>query len=121
MYTFEGHDAEISSVGFDYTCQTLLTSSYDSRIGLWDLRSGNRICYFRGHEGEVVSCMFNFPCDKVASGSIDSTVRLWDIRNEKNSLSVFIGHSEEVSRELLAAQMPIKFLASSSLELFLEL
>ncbi|RUR83519.1 WD40 repeat domain-containing protein [Chlorogloeopsis fritschii PCC 9212] len=84
------HAAAISADG-----SILASASSDSKIRLWNPRTGEPLRTLSGHTGEVHSVAIH-PNGKVLfSGSADNTIKIWDLDSGK-MLHTFAGHSDEV-------------------------
>ena len=70
----------VESVSFDPDGTRLACALSSSRIDVWDIASGTRLCQLRGHDNRVTSGMFSPDGSWLLSGSDDGTVKLWDLR-----------------------------------------
>ena len=74
-----GHTSSVESVAFSPDGQTIVSSSRNGTVRLWDTE-GNPIGEpFTGHTSGVYSVAFSPDGQTIASGSFDDTVRLWPI------------------------------------------
>ena len=73
----ELHTGVISSMCFSNDDTTLVTSSWDHSVRLWNLNDGSLLRSLLGHGGEVWSVDFSPDGTLVASGSKDGEVRIW--------------------------------------------
>ncbi|XP_029468310.1 WD repeat-containing protein 38 isoform X2 [Rhinatrema bivittatum] len=100
----------VNSCTFSPDCEILLTCSDDSRIHIWNAKSGKLLSKIKGHTGPVKAGCFSPDCTLFASGSHDCTVRVWKTATTE-CLHVLRGHSKSVetvcfspdSRQLLSA------------------
>jgi WD40 repeat protein len=74
---FIGHSDWIRSLAFSPDSKTLLSSSNDKTVRLWDLETGRLLYLLTGHR-ERVKCVGISPDGLLLSCSIDGQVRLWD-------------------------------------------
>jgi len=77
---------------------TLVTSSGDSTLLMWDIASGHAKRRFDGHHADVMSlsiCPSN-PATFV-SGSCDTSARLWDSRIQNPCVMTYLGHEADVN------------------------
>jgi U3 small nucleolar RNA-associated protein 15 len=70
---------------------TLMSTSDDSTVRLWDLPSSESVTVFRGHQDYVRSGTFmpGNGSNLLVSGSYDQTVRLWDPRASDRAIMTF--------------------------------
>jgi len=76
---------------------SILTSSGDSTILLWDLNAKTTQRQFLDHSGDVMSISIN-PTDPhvFVSGSCDTTAKIFDTRQEK-ATGTFMGHWADIN------------------------
>jgi WD40 repeat protein len=68
------YDAELSPDG-----KILATAGYDTKIGLWDVKSGKRLRSIEVHNGAIYDLAFSPDGTVLASASGDQTVKLWRV------------------------------------------
>src|SRR5262249_53091609 len=74
-----GHARGVTGVAFSPDGTTLVSSSHDGTILLWDIAAGQPLGQpLRGHTRSVTSVAFSRDGKTVASGSQDGSVRLWN-------------------------------------------
>ncbi|GAA5906849.1 uncharacterized protein JCM6883_005707 [Sporobolomyces salmoneus] len=75
--TLHGHLSPITSLDFSAPYQTLVTSSLDSSVRLWDLTTGEPTGYLKGHDGivKVLQVEGNF----TITGGKDGKLKVWDL------------------------------------------
>lgn len=100
----ENHDAEISSVSFDYKANTLLSSSADGTCKLWDARTGKCLYDWDDHQGhEVNHAAFNASGALVASCGSDGHVFIYDTLTGTRRC-VLSGHQKAVNKVCFSMQ-----------------
>jgi WD40 repeat protein len=77
------HHSDILSVDFSPTQDTIVTSSWDRTIILWDT-SGNFIHKLSGHTDRIYSVSYHKKGGKLISAGMDGTIRLWDTGTREN-------------------------------------
>ncbi|XP_019366442.1 PREDICTED: WD repeat-containing protein 38 isoform X2 [Gavialis gangeticus] len=92
---FVRHKGEVNACAFSADCQHLLTASDDSRLFLWNAKTGELLCKVTGHAGPVKDCRFSPDCALFASASHDCTVRVWDTATAE-CVHVLEGHCKSV-------------------------
>jgi WD40 repeat protein len=91
-----GHTSLITSVAFSPDGRTLVSSSNDNTLILWNALTGRQLKTFRGHERLVRVAVFSPDGKTLASGSNDNTIRIWDVSNGRE-IRVFRGHDMGVT------------------------
>src|SRR5262245_32483476 len=89
-----GHTAPVLSVCVSADGKSVLTSSADRTLRLWDAYTGKPLRVFEGHTAEVYGAALSPDGKRVLSGSSDKTVRLWDATTGKE-LQKMTGHTRE--------------------------
>src|SRR5213078_3945927 len=83
FYVFEGHKDAIYSLAVSPDGKTLATGSYDQKIKLWNVETGEELKTLSGHNGAVFGLSFRPDGKVLASASADRTVKLWDVASGK--------------------------------------
>ncbi|MEO1006017.1 MAG: hypothetical protein AAFW67_09235, partial [Cyanobacteria bacterium J06638_38] len=96
QYSFNDHQAEVTSVAISSDGQYLVSGSSDNTVKLWDVKDKSVIHTFEGHQAEVTSVAISRDGRYLVSGSGDSTVKLWDIKSQ-SLIQTFEGHQAWVS------------------------
>lgn len=76
-----------------FDCDKILTGSDDTKINVYDTKTGALRNRLEGHEGGVWALQYEG--DTLVSGSTDRSVRVWDIKSGK-CLQTFQGHTSTV-------------------------
>lgn len=79
--TLPAHNDIITALDFDAPFGTMVTSSLDDTVRVWDLNLGRCMGFLEGHTASV-RCL-QIEDNIVATGSLDATIRLWDISQAK--------------------------------------
>lgn len=92
LRTWEEHKQPVWTAKFSPTVLTSIMSTSDDRtVRLWDLPTGESTVVFSGHS-DYVRCgsfMSGNMSDLIITGSYDSTVRLWDPRTSGKARMTF--------------------------------
>ncbi|GMF65042.1 unnamed protein product [Phytophthora lilii] len=100
----EQHDAEISSVAFDYRANTLLSSSSDGTCKLWDARTGKCIYDWDDYQGhEVTHAAYNASGALVVSCSANGSACIYDTVTGTKRCTLN-GHQKAVNKVCLSMQ-----------------
>jgi len=74
---FQAHTDMVTALDFDQPFGTLVTSSMDDTVRVWDLNAGRCLGMLDGHLSSV-RCL-QVSDQLVATGSMDATIKLWDL------------------------------------------
>jgi WD40 repeat protein/serine/threonine protein kinase len=78
LRVLDGHDGEISAVGWSSDGQRLASAGADGTVRLWDPRTGQERAVLSGHEEPVITLAFSPDGTRLASADAAGVVRLWD-------------------------------------------
>jgi hypothetical protein len=73
------HDSDINSVSMSADGRILATGSRDSKVGIWNARTGSPIHLLTGHVSEVQTVTLRPDGAVVASAGGDEKTILWDV------------------------------------------
>ncbi|XP_063256177.1 sperm-associated antigen 16 protein isoform X3 [Prinia subflava] len=90
-HTLRGHEDSVNSVEFLPFSSTVLTSSADRTLSLWDVRTALRLYTFQGHVHSCNHATFNKKGDTIASCDSSGVMKLWDMRKLLPVLSIDAG------------------------------
>ncbi|CAN5834353.1 hypothetical protein BH23ACT4_BH23ACT4_07530 [soil metagenome] len=92
--TLEGHQGDVTDIGFTPDGARVVTSSRDGTVRVWDVESGETIGIYTGHDDSVQDLQISKDGSAVASsGSAD--VRVWDLETLETTATI-VGHSGAV-------------------------
>jgi WD40 repeat protein len=91
----EGRD-EAYAVAFSPDGHSIVSSSRDKVLKLWDVETGQKLRTFFGHTDWVTSVAFSPDGQTILSGSDDKTLRLWEAATGKR-IRVLNGHGDFVN------------------------
>ncbi len=75
-HAFEGHHRRTVSSCVIVDGKLLFSASYDSTIGVWDIKTGKCLAIFEGHENEITALIAT---DKHLLSTSTHTIKVWDI------------------------------------------
>jgi eukaryotic-like serine/threonine-protein kinase len=90
-----GHKKEVWGLKYTPDGTTLISSSDDHSIKLWDARDGGLRATLEGHDSLVAAVAVSRDGTLLASASFDKTVRLWDLPGG-HPRRLFRGHTDRV-------------------------
>ncbi len=83
------------SVAFSPDGSTFAIGTWDKKVLLWDVTSGQLKAVLTGHSERVHSIAFSPDSSILASSSLDRTVRLWNAVSGQ-PIAILIGHTDNV-------------------------
>jgi WD40 repeat protein len=79
------HPGPVNGLAFTPDNRFLATGCMDSRIRIFDVKTGEREAMFKAHDGDSVDDLqFTSDGKLLASSGNDGTIRLWDVSDVKN-------------------------------------
>ncbi|NJR18798.1 MAG: WD40 repeat domain-containing protein [Calothrix sp. CSU_2_0] len=96
LHSFTAHSHIVSSLGISQDGKTLVSSSIDKTIKIWNLETGTLLRTLKGHCGEVLAINLSPDGKIIASGSVDTTIKLWHL-DTGELLATFTGHTHAVT------------------------
>ncbi len=80
--TLEGHKGTVEALAFSPDGKILASGggSFDPKIRLWDMRTGDEIRTLKGHNTRVLALAIAADGQTLASGSDDSTLNFWNLK-----------------------------------------
>ncbi len=96
---FEGHDAPVTSAGFNPDGQSVISGSQDGTLILWSHEDGQltQQSSIEGHTETVIFVGFSPDGQVILSSSQDDTLILWDVEDgQLVQRSVLEGHVDDV-------------------------
>ncbi|KWU46066.1 WD40 repeat-like protein [Rhodotorula sp. JG-1b] len=101
--TLAGHLSPVIALDFTEPYGTLVSSSSDSSVRLWDLTTGTETGFLKGHQGLVKALQVEGSV--CVSGGEDGGIRVWDL--DKAEEMFYAGIVPSSSRGAAAAALPI--------------
>jgi WD40 repeat protein len=77
---FQAHAQRIAGMAFSPDGRFLATAGLDSKVKVWDAKTGSPLHTLTGHTGEVLCVVFRADGVLASSGK-DATVRLWNVES----------------------------------------
>ena len=95
----EGHNYSILSASFSPDGESLVTSSRDRSVKLWNPTTGEETASLQGHKGAVYAHTFSPDGKTLITGSSDKTVRVWQFRKgaKVKQIASLKGHAERIT------------------------
>ena len=75
--TLRGHVAAVYQCCFSADSRLLVSSSQDSTLKIFDVRTGKMVMDLPGHEDQVFAVDWSPDGERVGSGGADKKVRIW--------------------------------------------
>lgn len=89
MKSFGGHYGGAQDASANSTYTRAVSAGRDKKVGVWDLKTGNRISYLTGHEDYVMYVSYSPNGKWIASSSSDGTVILWNAATLKQEVKLY--------------------------------
>ncbi|MBE9208686.1 WD40 repeat domain-containing protein [Nostoc sp. LEGE 06077] len=105
------HSSAVHSVAISPDGSILASGSADSKIRLWNPRTGDPLRTLTGHTGEVKSIAISSDGQLLFSGSADTTIKIWHLITGK-LLHTLKGHSDAVKSIVLSPNGQLLFSGS---------
>jgi WD40 repeat protein len=96
--TLPGHTGSVLCVRFTHDSKTLISSSRDKLIKIWDVASGDLKRTLTNHAADVYALALSHDGKLMASGSVDKTIILWNAQTFE-PIRTMTGHTAAI-REL---------------------
>jgi autophagy-related protein 16 len=99
---FDPHDAEVTSVRWDFTGRRFATAGADRKIKIWEITQGGHAecrTTLVGSNATVMSVDFDSSSTMLLGASNDYAARIWTVEDSRLR-HVLTGHSEKVSLKL---------------------
>ncbi|CAE6484306.1 unnamed protein product, partial [Rhizoctonia solani] len=97
--------------------RTLISSSYDTTVRVWDIVTGECKWTLDGHSQKVYSVVLDIQRSQAISGSMDGTVRIWSLTTGQ-TLRTLTGHSSLVDLLGLSPTHLVSASADSTLRIW---
>ncbi|MBL4704746.1 MAG: caspase family protein [Flavobacteriales bacterium] len=101
-----GHTKTVSGFDFSNDGTTLVSSSWDGTVKVWNGETGMLKSKFTGHSGAVLSVVHHPQKDLAFSGGADRTIKIFETNSGKE-VKTLVGHSSSVSSLSIASQAGI--------------
>jgi WD40 repeat protein len=96
MGKLEGHLNIVNSVEFSRDCKSVVSSSNDRTVRIWDVASGAETGKLEGHLDGVKSVAFSPDGKSFVSFLFDNTVVFWDEDQRTGSLPTSVSASSHI-------------------------
>ncbi|RCJ28477.1 hypothetical protein A6770_23735 [Nostoc minutum NIES-26] len=106
------HSSAVHAVAINPDATILASGSSDTKIRLWNPRTGDPLRTLNGHDGEIKSIAMSPDGQLLFSGSADTTIRIWHLITGK-LLYTLTGHVNEVKSLAVSADGQTLFSGSA--------
>lgn len=91
-----GHQNLVNHINFSPDGRYVASAAFDSKIKIWNGKSGEFMTTLHGHVGAVYQVTWSADSRYLVSASKDSTAKLWEMATLKNAKETLPGHADEV-------------------------
>eukprot|EP00474_Spongospora_subterranea_P009354 CRZ09812.1 hypothetical protein [Spongospora subterranea] len=111
-----GHEAPVTAADWVFDGTQIATASWDGQCLIWDIGDSSATISRRlkGHSGRICNLSTTATARLVLTSSQDEIVCLWDLRQASQSVSIFRGHTDEVTSAIFSRGHHADMIASSS-------
>lgn len=92
---YDEHFYYVCDIAWSPDGTKLASASADTRVHIWDARTGSTILTYRGHSSKVNAVTWSPDGTRIASASDDGTVQIWRADTGETILT-YRGHTKEV-------------------------
>lgn len=86
------HSAVVTGISISQDDQTLVSSSWDSTVKIWNISAATNVATFSLHGGDVNAVEIALDNETVLSASADDTVKVWKMTNVEKEFISFRQH-----------------------------
>jgi WD40 repeat protein len=97
----KGHKKTVTSADFSPDGKTVVSSSYDATLIIWDVEKGKQLKILKGHPKNIGTVKFSPNGKKLFSGGIGNKIFVWNSRTGK-LLEQIPGHSTAITTILFS-------------------
>lgn len=94
--SFSGHTSAVNSVAFSPDYKTIVSTSRDKTLRIWNLETNSCLKVLEGHTDGVNQASYSPSGKLIASASNDNTIRIWDVASG-GCVHVLEGHTNAVT------------------------
>jgi WD40 repeat protein len=91
-----GHSSWVTDVAFGPNAQTVVSSSLDDTVKVWNLQTGEQMLNLTGHSRDVNAIAISPHGKTLVSGSDDYSIKMWNLQTG-TLMRTLTGHSRDVN------------------------
>ncbi|TIA96393.1 hypothetical protein E3P95_03305, partial [Wallemia ichthyophaga] len=80
-------DSGVTSVAISPDNRMVAAGSLDTKVRVWDVKTGNQLERLTGHKDSVYSVAFSPDGKSLISGSLDRTLKIWDLSGTTSAIN----------------------------------
>ena len=96
VQTWQDHLGAVTNIAISPDGNMLASSSTDTMVKLWNLRTGKAFCTLTGHTAWVLSIAVSPDGQVLASASEDQTIKLWHLKTG-SLIRTLTGHTQAIA------------------------